>query len=942
MKIRRTLAFALLLSTSTIAQAEAQGWNAAEWDFADSDIQPADGWYFGKLDNGMRYVVRKGERPEGTALVRMLVHTGSLDERDDEQGFAHYIEHMAFNGSTNVPEGEMVKLLERLGLAFGADTNASTGFDYTEYKLDLPRADDELLGTALMLMRETASELIFAPDAVDRERGVVLSERRVRNTYALQNVIDGLAFAYPQGRVSQRLPIGTLETLEAADADRLRAFWRREYVPSSTVLVVVGDFDPAMVEARIRERFGDWKPASSPDQPAAGPVDPAYAGAADIYLNPALDETVTLLRHAPYVDVPDSTGQRARGIVQAIGERIVDRRLQRLARQENPPFRAADLALSDLLDIARSAQLTVVTEDGGWKRGVDAAVAEYRRAMEGGFSEAEIAEQVATYRNSLETAAAQETTRPNDSWTAEALATAQGESVPDSAGSRLAQFNALAQQITPALVLAALKADWPLIENPLVRFTGKVAPQGGEAGLRHAVEAAYAAPVDTSAGTGVTEWAYTDFGTPGTVVADTTTAKLGIRTLRFANGVMLNLKPTELEDDRIRVEVTIDGGRLLDTRERPLGTELTGLLLAGGLGKHSLDDLQTILAGRTIGAQFSERDDRFLVEAATTPHDLDLQLQLIAALITDPGYRPEGLGAWRQSLPAFFARLNKTPGTAYSEAADAILSDKDPRFTRQPIDAYQALDFATLKAAIGDRLAQGALEIGVVGDFDEQAVIDLVARTLGAVPQREAAPRPYGQGERVRPFTAARGIHTVTHGGEKDQALLRLVWPTADDSDWDRNSRLSLLAIVARLMLTDTLREELGKTYGPEVGASQSDVWTGYGTFAMGAQIDVHDLDATREAVLATVAALRDRPIDADLLQRARQPLIETLENRLKSNGGWMEYVGRAQTHADEIERFLTARDRYLAITPEQLQQVARTYLDPAQAVEFQVVPEAQ
>jgi len=481
-----------------------------------------------------------------------------------------------------------------------------------------------------------------------------------------------------------------------------------------------------------------------------------------------------------------------------------------------------------------------------------------------------------------------------------------------------------------------------LIENPLVRFTGKAAPQGGEAELRQAVAAAYAKPVNTSADASATQWAYTDFGVPGTVVSDTTTAKLGIRTLRFANGVMLNLKHTALEDDRVRIAVSVDGGRLLDTRVDPLGTELTGLLVAGGLGKHSLDDLQTILAGRTVGAQFSERDDRFEAGGTTTPRDLELQLQLITAFLTDPGYRPEGLGAWRQGLPAFFARLGKTPASAFSEAADAILSDNDPRFVRQPIEDYQALDFGTLKSTIGDRLKRGALEIGVVGDFDEQAVIDLVARTLGAMPQREAEPLAYDHGERQRTFTAARGVHTVTHGGEKDQALLRLVWPTADDSDWERNSELTLLATVARIMLTDTLREELGKTYGPEVGASQSDVWTGYGTFSMGAQIDIHDLEATRQAVLATINALRDKPVDADLLQRARAPLIETLDNRLKSNGGWMEYVSRAQTHADDIERFVSAKDRYLAITPEQLQALARTYLDPAQAVEFQVVPEPQ
>lgn len=942
MTTRRAFAFALLLSTSTIAQAEAQGWDAADWDLADSDIQPADGWVFGKLDNGMRYIVRKGERPEGTALVRMLVHAGSLDERDDERGFAHYVEHMAFNGSTNVPEGEMVKLLERLGLAFGADTNASTSFDYTQYKLDLPRTDDELLDTALMLMRETASELTFAPEAVDRERGVVLSERRVRNTYALQNLIDSLAFSYPEGRIANRLPIGTQETLQAADAAGLKAFWQREYVPASTVLVVVGDFDPAKVESKIRERFADWRPAPSPEQPAAGPVDPAYAGATDIHLDPALDESVALSRHAPFVEIPDTKSERARSLLRSIGERIVDRRLQRLARQENPPFRGADLGLGDTLDISRSTQLTVVTEDGGWKRGLDAAIMEYRRAIQGGFTEAEVAEQLANFRNSFETAAAQEATRGNDGWASTALLTARGDMVPNGAAEQLALFEGFESQITPQLVLAVLKADWPLIENPLIRFTGKTAPEGGEAELRAAVDTAYAMPIDTAASTAVTEWAYTDFGAPGTVVADTTTAHLGIRTLRFANGAMLNLKPTELERDRIRVDLSVDGGRLLETRENPLGTELASLLPMGGFGKHGLDELQTILAGRTIGGQFRERDDSFGLEASTTPRDLELQLQLIAAMLSDPGYRPEGLGSWRQGLPAFFARLGKTPSSAASEAANAILSDNDPRFTRQPIEAYQALNFDVLRDTIGDRLAHGAVEIGIVGDFEEQVVIDLVARTLGALPPREAAFRPYDQGERTRSFTAERRAHVITHGGEEDQALLRFIWPTTDDSDWELNSQLSLLASVARVMLTDTLREDLGKTYGPEVGGAQSSVWDGYGTFIMGGQVDVNDLEASRDAVLATVARLRDMPIEPDLLQRARQPIIETLDNRLKSNGGWIDYVDRAQSQPDDIERFVTAKDRYLAITPEQLQAVAQTYLDPAKAVEFQVVPDTK
>src|SRR5690606_17311418 len=210
---------------------------------------------FGRLDNGMRYIVRPNATPAGQGMVYFWVDGGSVDEREDELGYAHFVEHMAFNGSTRVPEGEMIRLLEREGLAFGPDTNASTSFDVTMYTLNLPRTDPGLLDTALMLMRETASELTFAPEAVEREKGVILSERRVRDTFQLRTFVDNVTFAYPGARFTERLPIGTAETIAAATPDKLRGLYQRLYRPENTALIVVGDFDADAVEAKIREHF---------------------------------------------------------------------------------------------------------------------------------------------------------------------------------------------------------------------------------------------------------------------------------------------------------------------------------------------------------------------------------------------------------------------------------------------------------------------------------------------------------------------------------------------------------------------------------------------------------------------------------------------------------------------------------------------------------------
>lgn len=946
-----SVALPALVSLATVASAQApQAADRAEdnaaaaedgdptWAFEESDIPVDPGFVFGQLDNGMRYVIRRNDVPEGQGLVRMHIETGAIDEREGESGYAHYLEHMAFNGSTNVPEGEMIKLLERKGLAFGADTNAQTGYDHTRYKLDLPNTNEDLLDTALMLMRETAGELTFAPEAVDRERGVMLAEKRDRNNFAYRNGRDGLEFAYPGSRLSRNEIAGTVEDLNNATPDSLRAFWMREYVPNATTLIVVGDFDPAMVEDKIKAMFSDWQRSGDVDMAEFGPVDPARAGLTDIYVDPSLPEIVSFSRHGAYVEEVDTIAQRKENTLRGIGYGIIARRIARIARSEDPPFRGAGFSTSDVFDAGRTTTLVVQTVDGEWQRGVDALIAEYSRAMAFGFTEAEIAEQVANRRNGLESAAANQNTRSNAALNGAAIALVQSEIVPSEPADGLARFETFADDITPDMVLAALKRDAVALDDPLIRFVGKAAPEGGEAALREAWNTAIARAPEPLEDAEVLVWPYTDFGTPGTVVADTQTEELEIRTLRFANGVMLNLKQTDIVDDQILIQMNVDGGSLLDTKEDPLKTQLVGLIPQGGLGELTLDELQSALAGKSVGNAFGLTSDTFSSYVGTKPRDLELQLQLLAAYLVDPGLRSDPVERFRAGLDDIFARRYATPGAAYGTEIGRILSDDDPRFTAPEQDALMALDFEKLQAAIGDRLANGAIEIGVVGDFEPQAVIDAVAATFGALPEREAEFRDEF-GDRERSFTARRGPVRIEHEGEADQAQLRFLWPTTDDSDYERDVRLTLLARVVDIVLTDTLREELGQAYSPFAGSSTSRIYPGYGTFLAGASLELAQLEAGREAIVAAIEGLRAAPIDEDLLQRARQPLLESYDNALKTNGSWMGLVADAQRNPRDRERFLKGKDVALAVTGEELQALAIAYLDPARAVQVEVVP---
>jgi zinc protease len=909
-----------------------------QWAFERSDVRPDPAFRFGRLANGMRYIVRRNATPAATALVRLDVAVGSLDERKGERGFAHFIEHMAFNGSTRVAEGDMVRLLERHGLAFGADTNASTSFDRTLYKLDLPTVEPGLLDTALMLMRETASELTLSAEAVSRERGVILSEMRDRNTWQLRDTIASTEFFYPRSLFAARFPIGTAKTLQAANAKKLRAFYEREYVPAKMTLIVVGDFDPAVVEQRIKGHFDSWQAGKTQAQPSAGTVRVNDRERTTIYVDPAVSERVTMVRNGPWLDEPDTIAQRRESLLRQIGYEIVNRRLLRMSRQADPPFRGAGFGTGDVFETARSTRLIVDTVDRKWRRGLIAAAGEYHRALVWGFTAPEVAEQVASIRTGLEDAAAAAPTRSNAALTGAALALVSDRVVPATPADALTRFRALAPQITAEAVLAAMQREAVALDEPLIRFRGRYQPAGGTKAIRATWDEAIRAQVSQVNPGALAGFGYTDFGPAGIVASDTREPALGIRQVRFANGVMLNLKHTDLETDRVRVSLSVDGGDRLDTKANPLATEMMPFLDEGGLGKHSADDLQTILAGRSVNDAIATGETSFDAGALTTPRDLELQLQLWTAFLSDPGYRPEGEVQYRHNMNNYFEQLRATPASALRADLGRILSDGDPRFSLQDVKAYRGLTFAKLKRDVSDRFAHGAIEIGVVGDFDEDQAIALVAATFGALPAREAAFASSSQ--LPRSFSADRRPRVIRHSGPADQALLRLTWPTRDDADPVETLKLELLERVVRIELTDSLREALGKAYSPSASSAMSHAWNGYGTFGIAASVDIGDVAATRAAIAKTLTDLRAAPVDPDVLQRARQPMIENLQNGLKSNEGWSALVSRAQSEAERIARYTKAKERLQAFDAKALQAAALRYLDPAVGLEVLVVPE--
>ncbi len=911
---------------------------AKAWNFAASDIPFDSNIIFGVLPNGMKYALLKNTTPKDSVVLRMRFDVGSFAEADDQRGLAHFLEHMAFNGSTHVPEGEMVKLLERKGLAFGADTNASTGFDQTVYQLDLPNASDDLVDTGLMLMRETASELTIDPGAVDRERGIILSERRARDTYQLRGLIDQLDFQMQGMTVASRIPIGTEEVIRTAPAARIRDLYDRYYRPERATLVMVGDFDPAAMEAKIKARFADWHgrgPAGA--NPDIGKPDYARAAASDDFVDPAIQDSVTITAFRPWVQEADTKAKRARKLAEDIGESIVGRRLAKIALEENSPILAGYFSDAEGWKVFDQVTIGAVAKEGAWRDALALVEQEWRRAAAFGFTDAEVAEQVANRRTALKNAVAGVTTRRSDTMADVLVDAADGDFVVVRPETSQAMFEAVAPSLTADAITAAFRKRMEGFSPPLARVTSKKPLDGGTGAILAALKASEQVAVAAPAQTESAAFAYDDFGTPGTVVSDSRIDDLGIRRIRFANNVMLNIKKTDFQKERVYLSVRVDGGNLLATRDDPTKVALAGSLTVGGLEAHSADELRTILAGKTVSPGFGASTDAFGGSALTSPEDFALQAKLMAAFVTHPGYRADGLALIRRFLPQQYAANDATPAAVLGRDAAGILANNDPRAQTPPLEKLLALDWNQLKPAIADSLAHGAIEIGVVGDIDEQAAIDAIAATFGALPERRAAFDPRADA-RVRQYATDRSERTLIHKGPAEQAELRVYWPARDDSDLVEAMRLNLLARVMQLMLTEELREKLGESYSPGAAASLSDEYPGYGHLFAASNVDFKDLATTRAAIFAIAKELRDKPVDADLLDRARKPLLEAMTKARRENSYWLPYVSEATSQEARLDRSRKSIAIVEAATPADLETLAQRYLTDDKALVIKAI----
>lgn len=916
---------------------------AGQWPQEGSDLKPDPKAVFGRLDNGLRYIVLPHDEPPGRASLRIYMDVGSLMEADDQQGMAHFLEHMAFNGSRHFPGGEMVEYFQRLGMGFGADTNAHTSFKETVYMLELPKVEAKLIEEGLQLFRDYLDGMNLDAKEIDRERGIILSEKLSRDSIEYRTMIAGYKFALPESLLPNRLPIGIEETLKTMQRPRFVDFYETWYTPKRAMIVAVGDFkDVPAVEAEIRRQFADAKAArGDAADPSFGKISSGRGLIAKLHTEmeaKAVDVSLEILR--PAKNRPDSAATRRDKMVRDLADAMLNQRFSKLAKAEGAPILGAESYSYEYLEFVEVIGAMAQCAPEQWQAALALIETEVRRAVEHGFTDAEFEEAKASLLKNAQLRAAQADTRKSRDLASGLVKVMAAKQVFTHPSADLARIEAALAALSKDECHRAFAETWNSADRQIF-VGGKLKLEGeAEAQILAAYRASQAKPVEAPVAEKTAAFAYANPGPAGKVVSQQVEADLEVTRAVLANGVRVNLKPTPFEKGSVRVTLNFGGGKLSAPADKPgLIAFANSTFIAGGLEAHSADDLRRLFASRTVGTDFSVGDEAFLLAGRTTAQDLEAQLQLLTAYLTAPGYRDEAQRQFEKNLEPLYVQLRHTAEGLMNDKVVSFLHGGDFRFSYPDIEVMRRRNLDELKAWLTPALTKDYLEVAIVGDFEPAAALEAVSKTLGALPERAAAKPDYRKERRID-FPAPQ-IKDLPFSTEIPKAVAALYWPTGDMLDIRRTRRLSLLASILDDRLRLKVREELGETYSPACYHVANDTFTGYGYMTAMIECKPEQAGALAKLVTEIAATLAEGPITEDEFERAQKPLLSQLEQMRRDNRYWAQNVVRnCQEHPERLDWARSLLSDFEGITIAELQALAKTYLPASRAVAVKVLPQ--
>ena len=882
----------------------------------------------GRLANGLTYYIRKNGKPEQRLELRLAVKAGSILEDDDQRGLAHFVEHMAFNGSTHFKRHELVSYLQSIGVKFGADLNAHTSFDETVYILPLPIDKKENLDKGFLVLEDWAHGLSLNDADIESERGIVLEELRLRGgTESLKALY---AKRYNSARYAERMPIGTEAALKTFTPDAVKRFYRDWYRPDLMAVIVVGDIDPAEAEKLVHKHFAKLAAPAAPRARTYVEVPPYTASEALVQrFRETASDTVTVF-YPPERRRPDSSvaGYRAQ-LIERLHSAMLSLRLAELAQGANAPFAQGASVMTASAPGYRAFQSTAVLGKEGAPAAVAALVRENERVRRHGFTAAELERAKRSVLNSAESRYRERDTANSATLVAPLLRHfLAGEPVLGAAD----EYE-LHKLLLPALTLeevndAARKA-LPSGQPKLLVYRGA---DRGEAGvpsrgaLLAAAEAAEAAPLQPLVEKVYGASLMPEPPPPGAIVRQVADAALGTTELTLGNGVRVVLKPTAFKNNQVLMGGVRPGGQSLYDAADLHSAQLASAIVAQmGLLDYAPLELAKVLAGKTVQANVAIGELHESVSASAATAEVETMLQLVHLRFTRP--RKD------ESLFASYIARQREAARSRAASSEAVFDDKvtGAVFNDHPLlpRLMQPSDFDGVKlervAAIYQERFSSAKDFTffLVGSFEVDKVKPLLATYLGSLPVSDIPTAIRDRG--VRPATGV--IKTDMYRGAEPGSRVNLRFTSEAPYSEDEAMRVRALADVLNIKLVDVLRGEKGLLYAGRFTGKMTKL--PYGRVAFSANLPCASASAP-QVVAATMALLRkvqeEGPDPADL-DKVKANWNASLRRARQENGYWLGALQGAYANGSDPAILLREEQRIAALTPAMLQEAARRYI---------------
>jgi zinc protease len=907
-----------------------------------TDVVPVDPQItVGTLPNGMRYYIRANHQPEARAELRLVVNAGSVLEDDDQRGLAHFVEHMAFNGTTHFQGLDVVNFMQSIGMRFGAHVNANTSFDETIYQLQIPTDNPVVVDRALLVLQDFAHEVTFDPQEIDKERGVILEEWRL-GLGADERITNAQFPLLLKGsRYAERLPIGNPDIIRNVNRDRLMQFYKDWYRPDLMAVSIVGDFDKAAMETAVKAHFGalptslNAKPRpvyTVPDQPQ-----PMYAVITDPEAtNTRIDVSVRLASR------PQATiGEYRQHMVEQLFASMMSERLDEIAQQPNAPFLRAATDRDLFVRTEEATTLDALVPTGGVERGLTALFTEVARAERFGFTQTELNREKLNLQRYLQRAVIEKDKSPSGPLADEFIRNfIHGEPIPG-----IVYEYGLNQRFLPEITLAEVNAvakDWAPERNRLVVISG---PDKDKATLP--TEAKIAADIKAASNTAVKAYVDTVSNQPlmaklptAGAVAQTKPAPDGITEWTLSNGVHVVLKPTTFKQDEIIFRAVSPGGTsLVSDADYIAAATAPDVVEQGGLGTFSAIDLDKILAGTTAAVRADIGPTEQGLAGGAANKDLETMFQLINLRFTAPRPDPVAFGVFKDRLKVALANDQSMPETVFDQTLTAALTQNHPRAQPLTPDRLNEMNLDKSLAFYKDRFADASSFLFVfVGSFDPATMKPLVERYLGSLPtlHRTEAVKDIG----MHPPDGV--VEKQVKSGIEPRSQVSIVFSGPFQNDEQHRVIASAMAETLGGNLQRTLREDLGGTYGVSVEPDFQKRPTSEYRLSINFSCDPTRVDDLVAAAFREVDRYKTLGPSASQVADAREGLTRDFQTNSARNEYLLNRLLFKYEYGEDVNDVFNMQPYYQQITGAAMRQAAQQYLNTNRYVKVTLMPDAQ